>query len=283
MTAQEYYTDKYKLDIGLLPNNISNAITTNWIEHIDTPYEAILGHFKKYNIATIDINQRSLKNGNEIESEEIQSQAEVIDISEPIGRNYPIKFDVNISDPYTYLNTNVLVNKMGIKNFEKLKNLERKICEENVSIVKEVKFSAVGFKKLHKEIFGNLYEWAGKTRNVNFSIGNVCFAPMKFLEQSLNDYFAIIADDMAHKNEINQEMWVKKAANHFGELLFIHPFRDGNGRTTRKFIDFFLKEKGIKLEWFRLNREKYFAASEIAINKGDNKDFEVLFLSILKI
>ena len=239
MTAQEYYTDKYKLDIGLLPNNISNAITTNWIEHIDTPYEAILGHFKKYNIATIDINQRSLKNGNEIESEEIQSQAEVIDISEPIGRNYPIKFDVNISDPYTYLNTNVLVNKMGIKNFEKLKNLERKICEENVSIVKEVKFSAVGFKKLHKEIFGNLYEWAGKTRNVNFSIGNVCFAPMKFLEQSLNDYFAIIADDIAHKIEITQEMWVKKAANHFGELLFIHPFRDGNGRTTRKFIDFF--------------------------------------------
>jgi len=39
--------------------------------------------------------------------------------------------------------------------------------------------------------------------NVNFSIGNVCFAPMRFPEQSLNDYFIIIADDMAYQNEIN--------------------------------------------------------------------------------
>jgi len=283
MTAQEYYRNQYKLDIGLLPNNISNAITTNWIEHIDTPYETILGYFKKHKIDIINIDQRSLKNSNVIGSEEIESQAVVHDIPEPIDRNYPIKFNVNISDPYTYLNTNVLVNKMGIKNFEILKNQERKICEENVSIVKEVKFSAIGFKRLHKEIFGDLYEWAGKTRNVNFSIGNVCFAPMKFLEQSLKDYFIIIADDISHKNEITQGNWVKKAANHFGELLFIHPFRDGNGRTTRKFIDFFLEEKGIKLEWFRLNREKYFEASEITINKGNNRAFEVLFLAILKI
>ena len=127
-----------------------------------------------------------------------------------------------------------------------------------------------------------MYDWAGKTRNVNLSGVNVSFAPMRFLEQGLTDQFNKISMDIKNKNNISNDNWVKKAANHFGELIFIHPFRDGNGRTTRKFVDLFLKEKGLYLDWRKMDDDEYYKASELAINKADNSLLEKIFRDNLK-
>ncbi len=187
------------------------------------------------------------------------------------------KLEVNSNDPYTYKDTNVLVNKKNIKDFEKLKQEERDETSKKINLIKNLEFSAKGFKNLHKEIFGDLYNWAGETRTVNLSNGDVSFAPMRFLEEGLSSEFAKINNDIKNKNDFTNEEWVNKAGNHFGELIFIHPFREGNGRTTRKFLDEFLKQKNIEIDWKNIEREDYYEASKLSINRGDNPKLVELF------
>lgn len=186
-------------------------------------------------------------------------------------------YEVNSNDPYTYKDTNVLVNKKNIRDFEKLKEVERGISTQKLKTIENTTFSSSGFKQLHKDLFGELYDWAGKTRTVNLSNGDVSFAPMRFIEENLSSQFSKISNDIKNKEKFTNEEWVKKAANHFGELIFLHPFREGNGRTTRKFLDDYLNEKEIHIDWDNIYRTDYYKACKLSINKGDNSELEQLF------
>ena len=188
------------------------------------------------------------------------------------------KIERNIDDPYTYKGTEVLVNKFGIRDKSELSKKERIVVGSTENKISKMDFSSSGFKKLHNELFGDLYEWADKTRTVNLSNGNAIFAPMRFLEEGLNTEFQKIQSNINNKDKFSDEQWINKAGDHFGEIIFIHPFREGNGRTTRKFINLFLKEKGLNLNWDEVNKDEYYKASLLAINKADNSLIKELFL-----
>jgi cell filamentation protein len=192
----------------------------------------------------------------------------------------------DLIDPYSYKSDNerkTLINKFGIKDFEEAQQKQREISKKNYSKIKTVKFTPEGFKNIHKELFDEMYDWAGKSRNVNISGETALFAQAEFIEQSLNYEFQQISENIKNKEYFNDKQWIQKAADHFGELITIHPFRDGNGRTTRKFTDLFLKEKGLIIDWREMDREAYYEASRDTIMKADSTKMVKLFeISIQK-
>jgi cell filamentation protein len=190
------------------------------------------------------------------------------------------KIDRDPEDPYSYKSDSerkVLINKFNIRDFDELKIVERRISRENLIKIKSAEFTIEGFKNIHQRLFGEIYEWAGKTRNVNISGGMAMFAPARFIEQCLNAEFLKIGKDIKEKSSFNNRIWLQKAAEHFGELITIHPFRDGNGRTTRLFTDLFLKEKNLKIDWREIDIDQYYKALEKAIMEADHSLMTRLF------
>ena len=152
----------------------------------------------------------------------------------------------------------MLNNKLDITNeielakeeerITKLKALElfdtNKINEFEVGTTK-------GLCDINKYLFSDIYEFAGKIRDVNLAKGSFRFAPAMYLEDALKKI-----DDMP---EDNFDDIIKK----YIEMNVAHPFREGNGRSTRIWLDMILKkELGKVVDWSRVDKEDYLLAME---------------------
>lgn len=132
---------------------------------------------------------------------------------------------------------------------------------------------------LHKNALGHLYSFAGKLRTVNMSKDNFSFPSAGFLAQSMQDFEITFLDPL--KNVSDDELLVQLARMH-AELLFIHPFREGNGRTVRLFTNMiFLSRTGEELDFSILdkNLKTYIAA----VQQAGQKEYglmEKLFLQM---
>ena len=108
-----------------------------------------------------------------------------------------------------------------------------------------------GLKQIHKFIFQDVFDFAGKIRNVNLAKGNFRFTPLLFLEENLK-----IIEDMPEStfNEIIEK---------YVEMNILHPFRDGNGRATRIWLNLMLKKNlGVCVNWQKISKMDYLQAME---------------------
>lgn len=112
-----------------------------------------------------------------------------------------------------------------------------------------------GLSEIHDFLFSEIYDFAGKIRTVNIAKGNFRFAPVMYLEQSLNHI-----DQMP---QTSFEEIIKK----YVEMNIAHPFREGNGRSTRIWLDLILKEELQKVvDWNLIDKADYLSAMG-AVNK----------------
>lgn len=157
----------------------------------------------------------------------------------------------------------VLDNKLNITHQVDLAKFEEKISKQKAKQLFDSgdihKLEIGTFKGLafiHAYLFGDIYHFAGKIRNVNIAKGNFRFAPVMYLEQSL-EYI----DKMPQSNfdEIIQK---------YVEMNIAHPFREGNGRATRIWLDLILK-KQIKqvIDWNLVDKQDYLSAMERSVVK----------------
>ncbi len=163
-----------------------------------------------------------------------------------------------------------LENKLGINDSAELARAEEKISkakaiklyESNIVEDFEVgKFS--GLVKIHKFLFEEIYGFAGKVRTVNIAKGNFRFAPVMYLDAALRHI-----DDMPQStfDEIIEK---------YVEMNIAHPFREGNGRSTRIWLDLILKkELKLVVDWNRVDKEDYLLAME----RSPIKDVEIKVL-----
>ena len=164
----------------------------------------------------------------------------------------------------------MLENKLGITNEielakeeeknTKLKALElfdtNKINEFEVGTFK-------GLSSIHNFLFSEIYDFAGKMRNVNIAKGNFRFAPVMYLEEVLKKI-----DEMP---QVNFDDIIKK----YVEMNVAHPFREGNGRSTRIWLDMILKKQmGKVIDWSKVDKEEYLLAME----RSPIKDTEIKIL-----
>ncbi len=116
---------------------------------------------------------------------------------------------------------------------------------------------------IHKYLFEDIYDFAGKVRDVNLAKGNFRFAPVMYLQAALENI-----DKMPQNNF---EQIVEK----YVEMNIAHPFREGNGRSTRIWLDHILKnEIGMVVDWSKVDKEDYLLAME----RSPIRDIEIKYV-----
>ena len=163
-----------------------------------------------------------------------------------------------------------LENKLGLTNAADLAREEEHISKKKalelfdsglLDKLEAGKFSAL--KAIHKYLFDEIYDFAGELRTVNISKGNFRFAPLMYLEAALENI-----DKMPQSafDEIVEK---------YVEMNIAHPFREGNGRSTRIWLDHILKtEIGKVVDWSKVDKEDYLLAME----RSPIKDVEIKVL-----
>ncbi len=125
-----------------------------------------------------------------------------------------------------------------------------------------------GLQQIHAYLFGGLYDFAGQIRQVNISKGGFTFAPAAFLHQTLESI------------ERMPEGSFDEIADKYVEMNVAHPFREGNGRTTRIWLDLILKKRlGMCVDWSRIDKYDYLAAMERSV--ADNSEIKRLLRNAL--
>lgn len=164
----------------------------------------------------------------------------------------------------------MLENKLGITNEVELSKEEERITKikalELFDTNKINEFEVGTFKGLadiHSYLFSDIYDFAGKVRDVNIAKGSFRFAPVMYLEEALNKI------DSMPQNTFDEI--IKK----YIEMNVAHPFREGNGRSTRIWLDMIIKkELGKVVDWSKIDKEEYLLAME----RSPIKDTEISIL-----
>ncbi len=157
----------------------------------------------------------------------------------------------------------VLQNKLNITNQIELNKAEEKISKQKAKQLfesGEINRMEIGtFKglaQIHAYLFGDIYEFAGKLRDVNIAKGNFRFAPLMYLPQSLE-----------HISTMPQQTF-EQIIEKYVEMNVAHPFREGNGRATRIWLDLILKnEINRVIDWNAVDKADYLSAMERSVVK----------------
>ena len=163
-----------------------------------------------------------------------------------------------------------LENKLGITNSAELAREEERISKkkavelfERGSLDKLAPGRFASLQAIHKALFEDIYDFAGELRTVNLAKGNFRFAPLMYLEVALENI-----DKMPQStfDEIIEK---------YVEMNIAHPFREGNGRSTRLWLDQMLKAGiGQVVDWSKVDKEDYLLAME----RSPIKDVEIKVL-----
>lgn len=163
-----------------------------------------------------------------------------------------------------------LENKLGITSSAELATQEERLSKKRALELFESgmldKLEPGTFKTLqviHKQLFMDIYDFAGKVRSVNIAKGGFRFVPAMYLLDALKQ---IERMPQSTFNEIIEK---------YVEMNVAHPFREGNGRSTRIWLDLILKkELQLVIDWSKVNKEDYLSA----IERSPIKDLEIKFL-----
>ena len=141
---------------------------------------------------------------------------------------------------------------------------------EKLSI--KTKFNVKYIKKIHKLALEHLYSFAGKYRTVNMSKGSFLFPAAQFILKNMDAFEDEILSKMPNKYA-DKESLIKDIAKVHGELLFIHPFRERNGRTARILANLMARKQGYKGLNFEIINEKLFPKYVVAVQTVADKNY----------
>lgn len=164
----------------------------------------------------------------------------------------------------------MLENKLGLTSSAELARMEEQLSKKKAVLLFEKgildslpagKFSTL--QAIHRYLFEDIYEFAGEIRKVNMAKGNFRFAPLMYLDAALENIDKMPQSDF---DEIIEK---------YVEMNITHPFREGNGRSARIWLDHMLKQKiGKVIDWSKVDKEDYLLAME----RSPVKDIEIKYL-----
>lgn len=164
----------------------------------------------------------------------------------------------------------MLENKLGLTSSAELARMEEQLSKKKAVLLFEKgildslpagKFSTL--QAIHRYLFEDIYEFAGEIRKVNMAKGNFRFAPLMYLDAALENIDKMSQADF---DEIIEK---------YVEMNIVHPFREGNGRSARIWLDHMLKQEiGKVIDWSKVDKEDYLLAME----RSPVKDIEIKYL-----
>lgn len=187
-------------------------------------------------------------------------------------------------DPYIDPATGILTNLIGATNYSDLQEAEANIVSiAELSLEKIPRTNDITeIQAIHRELFKNIYPWAGKFRTVDIRKGSeVFFLDKSRFDTGINYFFNKLAKYNFLKG-LDKADFVAKLTELYDELNFIHPFREGNGRTQRAFWNRISKDAGYTLEWQKVVGEELNTASQLAREKQGFNMLRDIFTRITK-
>lgn len=178
-------------------------------------------------------------------------------------------------DSYFFDNTNVLKNKLNIIDYNELKKREAEISFQRLVELYENPINGIfdvnHLKNIHKYIFNDLYDWAGEFRYVDMQ-KETGFTSYTKIEEQLNYELNLMNEEI--KSISNAYGLSSFLATYYSQLIIIHPFREGNGRSIREFLREFVyfKTKDLPCGQFELDWSKF--NGEVMLN---NIQFSLVF------
>ncbi|AYE99424.1 cell filamentation protein Fic (plasmid) [Mycobacterium paragordonae] len=183
--------------------------------------------------------------------------------------------------------TSILRNRAGAQTSEALRDAENDLVEARVielreapELVGERTYDLTYLRAIHRQLFQDVYVWAGDVRTVGIEKGGESFCPPGSISQPMTHIAAEI-------HRFNQLKAVPEAdlaptvAYLYDYVNFAHPFREGNGRSTREFFDLLLSERGAGLDWQKTDLTELHSACHIARAESDLGGLTAMFATIL--
>jgi cell filamentation protein len=167
-------------------------------------------------------------------------------------------------DPYVYAGTGVLRNKLDIQDANELDRVERQLAWSRIQEgIPQGDFDLKHLKAIHRHLFQDIYEWAGQVRLVEISKGESQFQFRQYIETGMADvHRRIVKSDFLR--DLQRSVFVAEAARIIGDVNYVHPFREGNGRTQLQYLKQLSERAGHPLDLTKIDAAGWLEASKEA-------------------
>ncbi|MDO5533437.1 MAG: Fic family protein [Propionibacteriaceae bacterium] len=189
-------------------------------------------------------------------------------------------------DPYLLPGADVLRNKLGVRDRTTLDRLEYRLTWarrqqlENAPI--RGNFDLPHLQAIHKHLFQDLFDWAGQLRTVDITKGSSVFHPASLMHEAARHTFGWLqGSHLLAGPRVDDDTFVTEAAELLGYLNYMHPFREGNGRTQRAFMDQVAARSGRVLSWRNVSKDDNTRASIDAFDTATSAPFEHVMAKII--
>lgn len=180
---------------------------------------------------------------------------------------------------YCYPDSEVLKNKLNITDRDELFEAEKELTAIRLKELQDKpvkgKFDFKHLKAIHKYIFQDIYDWAGKERTVEIGKGNLfCTTSciQSYAESVFNKYYS-----QCYNSKDDFEDFIRVFADNYGDLNALYPFREGNGRTQREFARMICLECGYDFNLSVATHSEMLEASKLSFDKADSSGFIKIF------
>jgi cell filamentation protein len=165
-----------------------------------------------------------------------------------------------VPDPYCYPDSDVLINRPGIRSADSLEAFELVVTTQRADEpLPAGQLSVTHYRRVHHHLFQDVYPWAGKFRTVRLSKGSSAFCYPENIPEQMTQLFAQLRERRWLRN-LDQASFAQGLARWLAELNAIHPFREGNGRTQLTFAALLTHQAGHHLHLERLQPEAFLHA-----------------------
>lgn len=169
-------------------------------------------------------------------------------------------------DPYCYSGTAVLRNHLDLTDDRILAEAERALSEVAAESIEFAPppYDLSYLQSIHQRLFTDLYEWAGELRSVDISKDETHFCTTSRIEPEARKLF----DALAKKNwfqDLDRSSLISTAAELFGDLNVVHPFREGNGRAQRILFEHIIVNAGYEISWWPVEAQEWIQANIDAV------------------
>ena len=171
-------------------------------------------------------------------------------------------------DPYVYPGTNVLRNKLGLRDADALDRAERGLVRLRIQEGAPTgQFDLAHLRTIHRQLFQDVYGWAGELRALEISKGGNQFQFRHYIETGMADVHRRLGAS-GFLRGLARGDFAREAGRIIGDVNYVHPFRDGNGRTQALYLQQLSGQAGHRLDLTRINPQGWIEGS-VAAHRGD--------------
>ncbi|WP_342590734.1 Fic/DOC family protein [Paeniglutamicibacter terrestris] len=196
-------------------------------------------------------------------------------------------FDSSAPDPYLDPSTGILRNLVGATTSKELAAAEADLVAARVIQLRdsahiEPSRDLQEFQAIHRQLFGDIFAWAGHLRTIDLARPhNEPFCPVNLIERAAATISRELAEDN-HLQGLERREFVEKLSFYYDSFNYIHPFREGNGRTQREFWTRVAEDAGWYIDWGKVHGKQLNEASQIAREEQNYQPLIVMFSDCIR-